>query len=116
MEYKYNISPERHFYKNEQKRSISKTRTNKNSLIKKKFKLSSAFDHKGSKHFLNSKKIALQQIILDEGDCETENDTNEKVKDSKKLRKYSCKISLPNSEIKKHLKDSLNIDHYKKNQ
>ena len=114
MEYKYNISPERHFYKNEQKRSISKTRTNKNSLIKKKFKLSSAFDHKGSKHFLNSKKIALQQIILDEGDCETENDTNEKVKDSKKLRKYSCKISLPNVEIKKHLKDSLNIDHYKK--
>ena len=115
MEYKYNISPERHFYKNEQKRSISKTRTNKNSLIKKKFKLSSAFDHKGSKHFLNSKKIALQQIILDEGDCETENDTNEKVKDSKKLRKYSCKISLPNVEIKKHLKDSLNIEHYKKN-
>ena len=75
MEYKYNISPERHFYKNEQKRSISKTRTNKNSLIKKKFKLSSAFDHKGSKHFLNSKKIALQQIILDDNTNSGDSDT-----------------------------------------
>ena len=119
MEYKYNISPERHLYRNEQKRSISKTRTNKNSLIKKKFKLSSAFDHKGSKHFLNSKKIALQQIILNDdnsiGDSDTENDTNEKTKDTKKMKKYCCKRSLPNDEIKKHLKVTLNIDQNKKN-
>ena len=119
MEYKYNISPEKYLYKNEKKRSISKTKTNINSLIKKKFKLSSAFDHKGSKHFLNSKKIALQQIILDDntssGDSDTENDTNEKAKNSKKYRKYSCKISLPNSELKKHLKVSLQNDQNKKN-
>ena len=118
MEYKYNISPERHFYKNEQKRSISKTRTNKNSLIKKKFKLSSAFDHKGSKHFLNSKKIALQQIILNDDnsidDSDTANDTNEKTKETKKIRKYSCKRSLPNDEIKNHLKVALNVDQNKK--
>ena len=118
MEYKYNISPEKHFYKNEQKRSISKTRTNKNSLIKKKFKLSSAFDHKGSKHFLNSKKIALQQIVLDDdnslGDSDTANDTNEKTKETKKIRKYSCKRSLPNDEIKNHLKVALNVDQNKK--
>jgi hypothetical protein len=118
MEYKYNISPERHIYRNEQKRSISKTRTNKNSLIKKKFKLSSAFDHKGSKHFLNSKKIALQQIILNDDnsidDSDTANDTNEKTKETKKIRKYSCKRSLPNDEIKNHLKVALNVDQNKK--
>ena len=62
MEYKYNVSPEKYLKSKEQKRSISKTRTNTKSIINKKFKLSSVFDHKGAKHFLNSKKIALQQI------------------------------------------------------
>ena len=70
-------------------------------IDEKKFKLSSAFDHKGSKHFLNSKKIALQQIVLDDdnslGDSDTANDTNEKTKETKetkKTRKYICKRSL----------------------
>lgn len=110
MEYKYNVSPEKYLYSGDQKRSISKTRTDKNSIINKKFKLSSAFDHKGSKHFLNSKKIALQQIVLDDETCldesETEMETN-KAKDSPKYRKYTCKRSLPNDDKKKHLKVSM---------
>ena len=118
MEYKYNVSPEKYLYNRSPKRNISKTRTNINSIINKKFKLSSAFDHKGSKHFLNSKKIALQQIILDDETCldesETEVETN-KAKDSPKYKKYTCKRSLPFYIIKKHLKVSMNVDINKKN-
>ena len=119
MEYKYNISPEKYLYSRGHKRSISKTRTNKNSMINKKFKLSSAFDHKGSKHFLNSKKIALQQIILDDETCLDESDTeyesNAKAKSPKQYKKFTCKRALPNDEIKKHLKITMNEDHNKKN-
>ena len=121
MEYKYNISPEKYLYSRGHKSSTSKTRikykkNNKNSMINKKFKLSSVFDHKGSKHFLNSKKIALQQIILDDetclGESDTEYETNEKAKSPKK---YTCKTTLSNDEIKKHLKITTNEDLNKKN-
>jgi hypothetical protein len=38
------------------------------NFFKKKIKFSSAFDYKGSKQFLNSKKKALQQIVIDDDD------------------------------------------------
>jgi hypothetical protein len=63
------------------------------SLINKKFKLNPAFDHKGSKNFLNSKKIALQQIILDDEnvDIDLKNETNKHLKNSNKHKNIGGK-------------------------
>lgn len=80
---------------NELKReNINKTMTDIDSLINKKFKLSSAFDHKGAKNFLNSKNIALQQIILDDDestDIDPKNGTNEHLKNSNKKKNINGK-------------------------
>lgn len=82
---------------NELKREkITKTMTNIDSLINKKFKLNSAFDHKGSKNFLNSKKIALQQIILDDEvstDIDPKDDNSKQKKNSSKNKNF-CGKSL----------------------
>jgi len=74
--------------------NITKTMTNIDSLINKKFKLNSAFDRKGAKNFLNSKKIALQQIILDDDastDSDQKNGTNKQKKNSNKNKNFSGK-------------------------
>ena len=65
---------------------------NKNSnleiFFKKKINFISAFDHKGSKHFLHSKKIALQQIIIDDDDFSNNGDTESGSNKDKKHLKY----------------------------
>ena len=76
------------------KEKINKTMTNIDSFINKKFKLNSVFDHKGSKNFLNSKKIALQQIILDDDesiDIDLKNETNKHLKNSNKHKNIGGK-------------------------
>ena len=45
------------------------------NFFKKKIKFNSAFDHKGSKHFLHSKKAALQQIVIDDDSSNNDSDT-----------------------------------------
>ena len=45
------------------------------NFFKKKIKFNSAFDHKGSKHFLHSKNAALQQIVIDDDSSNNESDT-----------------------------------------
>ena len=45
------------------------------NFFKKKIKFNSAFDHKGSKHFLHSKNEALQQIVIDEDSSNNDSDT-----------------------------------------
>ena len=99
MKCRYQVSSEKFISDinnaNELKReNINKTMTNIDSLINKKFKLNSAFDHKGSKNFLNSKKIALQQIILDDDesiDIDPKNETNKHLKNSNKHKNIGGK-------------------------
>jgi hypothetical protein len=58
-----------------------------------KFNLNSAFDHKGAKSFLHSKKKALKEIILDESILSGEEDSEKKKKQIKdfKINSKSCK-------------------------
>ena len=95
MNYKFKIdhTREKHSFKIENdnepiKDNINKAETKIYSLINKKFKLCSVFDRKGAKNFLCSKDIALQQIILDDEDQNSERDieieANEQKIESKK--------------------------------
>jgi hypothetical protein len=57
-------------------------------FFKKKIRFNSAFDHKGSKQFLKSKKLALQHIIIDENnsssnESDTQNESNKRAKSPK---------------------------------
>lgn len=97
MDCRYHVSPKKYITDinndNELKReNITKIMTNIDSLINKKFKLNSAFDRKGAKNFLNSKKIALQQIILDD-DVSTDSDqkigTNKQKTNSNKNKNFN---------------------------
>ena len=45
------------------------------NFFSKKIRFNSAFDHKGSKHFLHSKNAALQQIVIDEDSSNNDSDT-----------------------------------------
>ena len=54
-------------------KNIKKTLAN---FFQKKIKFSSAFDYKGSKQFLNSKKKALQQIVIDDDYDNSSNNDN----------------------------------------
>ena len=45
------------------------------NFFKKKIKFNSAFDYKGSKHFLHSKKAALEQIVIDDDSSNNDSDT-----------------------------------------
>ena len=45
------------------------------NFFKKKIKFNSAFDQKGSKHFLHSKKAALEQIVIDDDSSNNDSDT-----------------------------------------
>jgi len=75
-----NLKPKRY-------KSVNNISQNIANFFKKKIKLSSAFDHKGSKQFLLSKKEALQQIIIDDNDSSSNNDSDTK-SDSNKQKKY----------------------------
>ena len=57
------------------------------NFFKKKIKLNSAFDHKGTKHFLNSKKAALEKIRLEDNDISSDND-NDTQSESNKHKKH----------------------------
>ena len=60
---------------------------NFDSIFQKKIKLDSTFDHKGSKQFLNSKKLALEHIKLDEDNFSNNNsDTQSESKNQQKKR------------------------------
>ena len=68
------------------------------NFFKKKIKFDSAFDHKGSKQFLDSKKLALQQIIIEDDFSNNESDTrSESNKQKKKM-----KIKHPKTTYIKH--------------
>jgi hypothetical protein len=58
-----------------------------------KFSLNSAFDHKGSKSFLHSKKIALKEINLEENIISDEGHSEKEIKHYKdsKINAKSCK-------------------------
>lgn len=58
------------------------------NFFQKKINFNSAFDHKGSKHFLHSKKVALQQIIIDDDDSSNNDDTQSGSNKEKKQLKY----------------------------
>ena len=55
------------------------------NFFKKKIKLNSAFDQKGSKHFLHSKKAALQQIVIDDNES-SNNDSDTKSRSIKRKK------------------------------
>ena len=61
-----------------------KTNFDINCLLHKKFKFNSEFDQKGAKNFLKSKKIALQEIILDDSDISSDLTGSEEVKSKRK--------------------------------
>ena len=120
MNYKFKIdhTREKHSFKIENdnepiKDNINKAETKIYSLINKKFKLCSVFDHKGAKNFLCSKDIALQQIILDDEDQNSERDieieANEQKMESKKKKHLHHKKKDLSNEIRKNIQSSTNI-------
>ena len=68
-----------------------KNKINIKSLIQKKFQFISAFDHQGAKNFLNSKKKALEKIILDDEDSIDNENQNENIKHRKTSKKKLVK-------------------------
>ena len=63
------------------------------NFFKKKIQFNSAFDHAGSKQFLNSKKAALEKIIIDEDSItsnneDTQSNSNKKKNKKRERRKY----------------------------
>ena len=99
---------------------INKTKTNINCLINKKFKFDSAFNQKGAKNFLKSKKIALQQIILDDNDEDNESPSETERKKQKnislkKRRRNTRKRALTDDSKKNKIHSCTNVCHYKNN-
>ena len=104
---KERIMTEKEKNAHENKNKKHNAKSNINNLINKKFEFGSEFDHKGAKNFLKSKKIALQQIILDDNDfCENETVKND-IKP--KLKINSLKKISNNSNSKKKKKGNNNI-------
>ena len=85
---------------------INKTKTNINCLINKKFKLDSAFDQKGAKNFLKSKKIALKQIILEDNDesseSSSENGSRKPKNNSMKKKRYNSRKKVLTDDVNKN--------------
>jgi hypothetical protein len=78
----------------------------------KKIIFNSAFDHKGSKHFLHSKKAALQQIIIDDDDSSNNDDTQTgSNKEKKNLKNIFTKPSL-NRNKENRAKSSNNLFYF----
>ena len=72
-----------------QNKKIRNINDNLNNFFMKKINFSSAFDHKGCKQFLNSKKEALQLIVLDEDNLSSHNEGNEIQDDKYNLKKLN---------------------------
>ena len=82
---------------NKMKSNIQSDNINLNieNFFQKKINFNSAFDHKGSKHFLHSKKVALQQIVIDDDDSSNNDDTQSgSNKEKKNLKNIFPKSSL----------------------
>ncbi len=81
------------------------------NLFKKKITLNSAFDHKGTKQFLNSKKAALEKIILEDNDISSENnsDTQSESNKHKKHKKYRYPMTCVNNCQNLRVKSSNNL-------
>lgn len=81
---KANTSNTKNIFDSENELKPIRVRTDDNisnifrKFFKKKFIFNSAFDHKGSKQFLNSKKLALKHIIIDEDNSSSNDTQNEK--------------------------------------
>ena len=73
---------------------------NFDSIFQKKKKLDSVFDHKGSKQFLNSKKLALQHIRLDEDNFSNNNSDTQSESDNKQKKK--SRLAFPKTTILKN--------------
>ena len=74
------------------------------NFFKKKIKFNSAFDQKGSKYFLHSKKAALQQIIIDENDSPI----NDSDTQSRSIKRKKFKQSHVQTYINKNKAQSSN--------
>lgn len=88
-----------------------------NNFFQKRIKFNSAFDHKGAKNFLVSKKAALENIIIDDFDNSSNNDSDTQSESNK--RKKVIKIRHPKTFVSKekqnHFKSSSNLCFITKN-
>ena len=82
-----------------------------NNFFQKRIKFNSAFDHKGAKNFLVSKKAALENIVIDDF-CNSSNNDSDTQSESNKIKKVT-KIRHPKTfaskEKKHHFKSSQNL-------
>lgn len=83
------------------------------NFFKKKIKFSSAFDHKGSKKFLNSKKVALEEILLEEDknlqNNSSNNDFDIKNEREKNKKRFIYPYPVSNKSKNKKLKNTYEI-------
>ena len=68
-----------------------KINDNIKNFFNKKIKFDSAFDHKGSKHFLHSKKAALEQIVIDDNDSSNNDSETQSASITKKKKHLKYK-------------------------
>ena len=90
-------------YQNNKVNKISNINDNLFFFFKKKINLSSVFDHKGSKKFLDSKEVALQLIILDENNISLDNENDKNKNDNHNLKNFRLnyqKIFIENNRPK----------------
>ena len=79
---------------------------NLSNFFQKKIKFSSAFDHKGSRQFLHSKKAALEKIVMDDNshhssnnDSDTQNESDKQKIKLKKTKKQKKQVKSSNNLI-----------------
>ena len=70
-------------------------------FFQKKINFNSAFDHRGSKQFLHSKKEALKQIIIDDPNSSSNDDNNDTLSQSNHQKKHFKYSNYKGSNIKK---------------
>lgn len=90
---------------------IQMCNNNIENFFKKKIILNSAFDHKGTKHFLNSKKAALEKIVLEDNDISSNNDSDTQSESNKhkKHEKYRYPMTCVNNCQNQRAKSSSNL-------
>ena len=81
------------------------------NFFQKKIIFNSAFDHKGSKQFLHSKKEALEKIIINDSDNISNNDSDTQ-NESNKQKKLKLKKT---NRQKKQVKSSVNLLYFSNN-
>ena len=91
-----------------------KNKINIKNLIKKKFQFISAFDQKGAKNFLNSKKKALEKIILNDEDSIDNENQNENIKHRKTSKKKKLVKNKTSEGRKNNIRSSTNLINLKK--